>query len=144
MKMKFVRSAALVAFVLVPVLAHAQDTTVHVGETAYDLFTSYIAVLATAVVLGLAYLAKRFVGVQLDQSNRDALQTFLTNAAGALVAKYGSGLKDVSVDVKNQTLADLANEAEARIPDALAHFGLDPDTLTSRIEEKYGVLTAKT
>ena len=69
----------------------------------------------------------------LDQSSRDALETFVKNRASSLIADGAVQMKDKSVHVDNPLLYRAAAEATTAIPDALKRFGLSPDVVAAKI-----------
>lgn len=130
----------VLAFLLVP--AHAQTTAIPVGEAGGDLLETYLGILGTVVSAIVSWALWRFLKIRQDAEARDAIEKFVTNAAGALLAGVRGRTDTIKIDVGNPQIADLATGALRRIPDALKHFGLGPDDLKRRIIEKVGVLTA--
>jgi len=124
-------------------VANAQDTTVKVGSL-FGSFEPYIRELVGIAVAAVAAFVLKLIyswtGVTVDARHREAIETFLVNQAGALIAKVGDPLKAMTFDARSQTIAALANEALARIPDAVAYFGLSPDNLAERIKAKVGLI----
>lgn len=149
-------SLAAIAFVIAfvwPALAQTTDTQVHVGGL-YDLFLAYILPIVGTVVSALIgwvmYEIKRRTGFDIEKAtrdiewlHRDALGKAAENAAGKFLAGFDS-LRGVSVDVKNPLIAQLANEAIRRVPDAAGFFHLSPDDFSQLVVARIGVLTAAT
>lgn len=129
----------VLAFLLVP--AHAQ-TAIPVGEAGGDLLETYLSVLGTLVSAIISWALWRFLKIRQDAEARDAIEKFVTNAAGALLAGVRGKTDQIKIEVGSPQIADLATGALRRIPDALKHFGLGPQDLQRRIVEKVGVLTA--
>lgn len=124
-------------------IAAAQDTTVKVGSL-FGWLEPYVRELVGVIVAALlgwvAMTVKAKFGIDIEARHREAIETFLVNQAGALIAKAGDPLKALTFDARSQTIAALANEALARIPDAVAYFGLSPDNLAERIKAKVGLI----
>jgi len=114
-----------------------------VGSTFNDLLIAYASVLGTLVSAVVAWGTFKLTGIRLDQSSREAIQTFAANGAGEFMRRYTSAALDkLEIDVKSPEIAAIANGALARIPDALDHFKLSPSDLQQIIVEKIGLATA--
>jgi hypothetical protein len=91
----------------------------------------------TAVQLLIAafftWIGKSKYGQWLDQSSRDALETFAKNRASSLIADGAVSIEQKAVAVNNPLLLKAANEASTAIPDALKRFGITPDVVAQKI-----------
>lgn len=138
-------------------IALAQDTTVKVGSLFGALKPYVDEMVATLIAAAFAYVAlllrsvatrfKEKTGIDMEEAlrqieahHRAAIEAFLVTQAGALIAKIGDPLLAMKLDLKNETLAYLANEALVRVPDALKRFGLTPEVLRGRILAKVGLI----
>ena len=115
--------------------ALAGDTTVD-ATTFWGWLMPYVASAIGAVISFLVgwvlVLLKSKLGISIDDSMRDSLQTAATNAAGLLLNKLGNQLPG-TIDVKNQFVADAVNYVLKAAPDAINHFGLTPDAIAQKI-----------
>lgn len=100
---------------------------------------TFVQLLITAV---FGILAKSKYTQWLDQSSRDALETFLKNRASSLIADGAVAMKDKSVHVDNDMLYRAANESATAIPTALKRFGLTPDVVAAKIIDAIPQTTA--
>ena len=89
-----------------------------------------VQILITAI---FGSLAKSKYGQWLDQSSRDALETFVKNRASSLIADGAVKIESKSVQVDNRLLYRAAAESSTAIPDALKRFGLTPDVVAQKI-----------
>jgi len=116
-----------------------------VGQAFSQSLAPFInAAIQAVLALGLAWLAwwlKSKWGIDIDQSQRDTLQTWLTNQASSLVAdgavrvSFGAnGIPSISVD--QNKLAQHAAEIGQHIPDAAAYFKLSPQLVAAKIVDK--------
>lgn len=112
------------------------DTTVVVGDLwtgVVPYIVAAVGALISAAVGWLIVLVNKKLGISIDDSMRNSLQTAATNAAGLVLAQLGNQLSGVKVDVKNQLVADAVNYVIRAAPDAVAHFGLTPDLIAQKI-----------
>jgi hypothetical protein len=112
-----------------------------------DIFVQYVLpILGTIIGLGLTWLMallKSKFGLQIEQQQRDALQTALTNAAGLLLQKLGAdGVK--ALNTAHPDVGRAVNYVVKSAPAAVKAFGLDKraDELAQKVIAKVGVLTA--
>ena len=129
--------AAFLAFVLLSGAAHAD--AINVGAafgSLSDYINSAIGAAISALVGWALYLLQSKLKVSIDDSMRDALQTWLQRQASSLVADGLVKVSGLQVNVASSTLASVANMAIKEIPDAVAHFGLTPDKLAEMIKDK--------
>lgn len=121
---------------LLAVSAARADTLVAVGEIWSGLMPYIVAAigaLISAAVGWLVYLVNRKLGLSIDDSLRDSLQTAAANAAGLVLSGLGNRLSTVSIDVRSAPVADAVNYVLKAAPDAVAHFGLTPEAVAQKI-----------
>lgn len=141
--------ATLVGLMLVTGTAVAQvvtpapsTTVIQAGNTFYDLMIAYAGIVGTIVSALASWALWKFTGIKMESNHRNAIETFVNNAAGAFLVKFEDLKEAGNIDVHNPVIAQLANAGLGRIKDALDYFGLDADHLKQRIVEKIGILTA--
>jgi len=136
--MKFLALAgALLLGCIAFLTAPAYAATIEVGAafgTLAPYVDSTLGVLIVAAVGWVLYLVKNKLNVSIDDSAREALETFLKNQAQNLVAKGAVKLNGVTIEVNSVALATAANAAAKFIPDAMARFGLTPEVLANKIK----------
>ncbi|MBA4219922.1 MAG: hypothetical protein C0458_04245 [Methylobacterium sp.] len=117
-------------------------------NTLLDALRPVLTEIATILLLaGLGYalkLLKEKAGIDIEASRRDALQAALTNAAGLLVARLGSGTLAMRLDAASPGVADGVAYVRSAVPDAVAHFGLTESEIAEKLVAKLGVLAAPT
>lgn len=136
--MKRVLRTALAAPVLLLLAASAAraDALVAVGEIWTGLvpyIVAAIGALISAAVGWLVYLFNKKLGLSIDDSLRDSLQTAAANAAGLVVNGLGHRLSGATIDVRSELVADAVNYVLKAAPDAVVHFGLTPEAVAQKI-----------
>lgn len=115
-------------------------------NTLLDALRPVLTELATILLLaGGGYalkLLKEKTGIDIEASRREALQTALTNAAGSLVARLGSGTFAMRLDAASPGIADGIAYVRSAAPDAIKHFGLTERDIAEKLVAKLGVLAA--
>lgn len=137
--MKFFRVLFLGLLFAATLMPPAFAATIDIGTALgglQDYINAIVTIVITALVGWVLYLVKSKLNISIDDSMRDALQTWLQRQASSLVAAGAVKVQGLKIDVQNQTLADVANLALKEIPDAVAHFGLTPDKLAAMIQDK--------
>jgi len=106
------------------------------------------AILVPAVIGWVAYLIQKYTGVNvrarlldIEANHRQAYQTALANAAGALMMRVGTDGK-VNIDVKNKAIADVTNMVIRSVPDAINYFGISPQSIAEKILAKIPIIQA--
>lgn len=134
---RFLRAALAAPVVLLLAVSIARaDALVAVGDIWNGLVPYIVAALGaliSAAVGWLVYLVNRKLGLSIDDSLRDSLQTAAANAAGLVVGGLGNRLAGVTLDVRSALVADAVNYVLKAAPDAVAHFGLTPDAVAQKI-----------
>jgi hypothetical protein len=133
-------SVGLMLLTLGATVALAQSATaVDVGGI-YGGFRPYIVdIVGSLITLGVGWLLvllKSKFNLDIDASHRDALQTALTNGAGLALNKLGNSLQGKSIEVGNPAVASAVNLVLKSAPDALAHFGITPESVAQKIVAK--------
>lgn len=102
--------------------------------SAFGWLQPYADTIVQALItVGLAWLGKSKYTQWMDQSGREALETFVRNRASSLIADGAVRMQDKSLHVDNPLLYRAAAEASTAIPDALKRFGLSPDVVAAKI-----------
>lgn len=110
---------------------------------AFGWLEPYVDTLVQLIITAVfGILAKSKYSQWLDQSSRDALETFLKNRASSLIAAGAVRMEGKTVDVHSAALASAANEAAKAIPDAMKRFGLTPDVVAAKIVDAIPQTTA--
>lgn len=112
------------------------QTTVGAGDV-YSAFLPYLLAIVGAAVstlIGWVLLTvNKKLGISIDDSMRNSLQTAARNGAGLLLNQLGNQLQGKTIDVKSPALAEAVNYVIKAAPDALAHFGLTPEMIEQKI-----------
>jgi hypothetical protein len=123
-------------FLLLASSAARADALVAVGEIWTGLvpyIVAAIGALISAAVGWLVYLVNKKLGLSIDDSLRDSLQTAAANAAGLVVNGLGHRLSGATIDVRSELVADAVNYVLKAAPDAVVHFGLTPEAVAEKI-----------
>lgn len=156
---RFLIAALIALLVLDPAIAQTtvtstapSETTINVGQ----LLAPWLQILiagAVSLVLALFGFLTKVLNDKMNLSGnasvlaieghaRDTLQSALTNAAGLLVMKLGPKLDGLKLDVGSPLISDAINTVNKLAGDAVARFGITPETVGALIIAKVGVLTA--
>jgi len=133
------RLAAAAAACLSPAAAFADASTTVSAQPLWGIVEPQLVQLFALVTMGVitwatvtvGALIKKKTGVDIttgllaqEASHRDALQTALTNAAGAVLQKVGTQIDVTTLDVKSPAVVAAANAVVEAVPDAMERFGL--------------------
>jgi hypothetical protein len=117
--------------------AAAGAATIDFGPIVTNGLADFVGAVVTAllsVALGwVLYVVKNKFNIDIEASNRDALNAFIQRQARSLVADGATKLSGVKIEVSNAALAAAANAGLSAVPDALKYFGLTPDKVQSMI-----------
>lgn len=120
--------------------AQAGGGIINIGQAFGTVLQPYVDAVVQALIVGgvgwVGWIFKTKLGVTIDQGQRDALTKFLENAASSLVAAGAVQMQGKTVTVGSAAMAAEVNSAITRIPDALAHFGLDAPGAAKLLEDK--------
>jgi hypothetical protein len=128
--------------ILLTVLVLALATPAHAGTIDLSPLVGFLGPYANAVAEALItalmgwvlWIIKTKLSVSIDDSMRDAFQTWLKNQAASLIAdgqvKFSPNAK---VTVNNDALAAAANTLMQFVPDAANRFGLNPQMVRDKI-----------
>jgi hypothetical protein len=109
---------------------------INVGD-AFGWFAPYVnSAVGALITVGLTWLTlllRTKLNVSIDDSMRQALETFLKNQASSLIADGAVKFQGTAVNVSSPALAAAANTALKLIPDTMAHFGLTPEVIAQKI-----------
>ena len=114
-------------------------------EFANDYVFPTLGVILSIVSVPLAGLAgavlvKTFnkLGLQVDEKNRDAFQTSITNAATLAVSKMGGPA--ATNTISQAALTEAVEFVEKSVPDAIKHFNITAKDIESRIKPQAEVI----
>jgi hypothetical protein len=82
----------------------------------------------------ITYAIKKKTGLDFDALNRGSLHSALETGARAVLARAGTSIGDKTIDVGSKEVAAVINWVVASVPDALAHFNLDPDKTAAKLQ----------
>jgi hypothetical protein len=140
--MKLLRILAAGALALVFLAAGpalAQTAAPPAPSTTIDLAPLISTVILPAVgtlVLGVvAWAAKRFIGIQLDDKATATVNDVLQKGLAFATAKVGT--LPLKIDVGSPIIATAANYALEHGPDALKRLGVSPDQLAQKLVARY-------
>lgn len=111
------------------------------STVTFENITGYLLELAVLVVTGLAawgvtflrrWIKDRFA-IELDEKHAAAINQAIYNGLSFAKQKGLDWTKNLSVEIKNQAIAEAARYVERSVPDALRHHGLGEDRLAELI-----------
>lgn len=112
---------------------------ISVGQ-AFGAWKEYIDAIVSAVVfalVGLLFAAVyKWTGIKIEDSQRQALQTALTNGAALVLNKLENKLQGKTVTTGSPGVDDAVNYVLKSAPAAVAKFGLTPAELREKIIAK--------
>lgn len=121
-----------VAIVQAPAVAPQGGGVIQLS--AFGWLEPYVDSIVQALLgLGLAWLGKSKYTQWMDESSRQALESFTKNAASSLIADGFVKMENKAVTVHSAALAQQAAEASTRVPDALKRFGITPEVMAQKI-----------
>ncbi|TXG98579.1 MAG: hypothetical protein E6R08_04020 [Nevskiaceae bacterium] len=137
----------LSVLILIAGIAHADDGTASATVITFnEVIVAVLSLVATAIAaaahVGIRALAKYLqskTGIELDNAVRNYLDPAIDKAVayGQLKVTQAAGDK-AEIDIHNETIAHAVNYLLARVPDALAHFGLNVDDVKEMVEARVG------
>lgn len=108
-----------------------------------DALLPYVAallgLLGTALIAWVGTILKKYTGIAMDQSSRDALHKALETGVNLALSKAEPIAGKLSVDTKNAAIATALTYAETSVPGAISHFGLTPDALRNMLAAKLNI-----
>lgn len=138
--------AALIALIAFAAPAWAaDDTTVSLGGLVTAIIPyleAALAALVTALIAWAAQAIQKWLGIQLDQSSRDALHSAAMTGVNMALSRLSQSAANLTFDAKSAVIAQAIEWVESSVPDALKHFGLTPEQLEALIESKLGIAAA--
>lgn len=135
-------AAIVVAIFSAAALAQEPDTTVGLGGFFAGIqpyIVELVAILIAALTTWIAALVKKYTGITVEASHREAFQTALQNGVNYGLSKVSGKTETWSVDVKNEVLAEGLEYVLESVPDALKFFNLTPDEIRKKLEAKLSV-----
>lgn len=137
-----VLAAACVLLMLAAVSAEAQT----LGDSLLGVFRPYIIELAGILIAALSAwlfkLIREKLGLDIEARHREAFQTALTQAAGLLISRLGSGSLASRLPIDSPAIADGVAYVQQAVPDAVARFGIESHVIAEKLTAKIGVLAA--
>lgn len=123
-----------IALIQAPAVQPAPTSGGIIQLSALGWLEPYVDTIVQALIVAFfGWLGKSKYGQWMDETSRDALQTFAKNRAASMIADGGVWMKDKAVHVDNALLYKAASEATTAIPDALKRFKLTPDVIAAKI-----------
>lgn len=124
------------ALMIMPAPAHAE---ISVGQ-AFGGWKEYIDAVVSSVIfavigVGVALL-KKYTGIQIEDSRRQALQTAAANAAGKVLVILDNKMENLKLTTGNPALDAGVQYVLDKSPQAVAYFGLTPDKIRELIIAK--------
>lgn len=135
-------AAACVLLMLAAVSAEAQT----LGDSLLGVFRPYLIELAGIFIAALAAwlfkLIREKLGLDIEARHREAFQTALTQAAGLLISRLGSGSLAARLPMDSPGIIDGVAYVQSAVPDAVARFSLEPHVISEKLTAKIGVIAA--
>ena len=94
-------------------------------------FEAALVAVVTAATAWLSRKANQYFGVQLDSKHRDTLNQVIQSRLNQLLAMSAS--RAPTFYVRSAVLANVANYAIEKAPDAVRHFNLDEETIRAMV-----------
>ncbi len=105
------------------------------------IYQIFIGIAAPIAVAWIVKILKDRAGIALEQSDRDALQTAIRNAA--LVAVEKSGGARLATAVTHEAISEGVDYVKSAVPDAVERFkkqGLDDKAIAAKIAPQAQVI----
>lgn len=135
--------AAVLFVLLLPVAAFAQETVVAVGDVLnpwLTLLLAFAGVVVPALGTWAAAELRRRTGIVIQQAHMNTLQTALLNGAGLLKVKAVQMANNVTIDARHPAIREAILYVNNSAPDAIAYFGLTPESLAEKLIAKLGLI----
>jgi hypothetical protein len=94
---------------------------------------SIVGALLTAATSWIFYLLHKYLGVNIDQKQRDSFQAALLNQASSLIADGAVKMEGAKVTINNAAMALAVTDATKAAQDAVNYFNLTPETIAAKI-----------
>ena len=106
---------------------------------ANDVMQTVVSLLASVIVGGAAWAAKKWFGLQVDAKQRESLHGAIERGiSSALDAALKRLDGKTTFEIDNEVIAQVANYVIKLSPDAVKYFKLTPDKLADLITAKLG------
>jgi hypothetical protein len=123
--------------------AATTDSTVDAGET-YKFVLPYLLLafgtIWSAILTWMGTILHKRFGIQLQDSDRAALQTAAMNAAGRILHSLEGSAANVKIDVTSPAIAQEARRVAGSVGDEIKRLGYSPDRVSELIAGKIGQL----
>ena len=116
----------------------ASSNAISLSEPWSAIQTWLLTVVGTVVSSLIGYVSttlNKKLGISIDDSLRNALQTATTNAAGLVLNKIGNQLQGQVLDI-GAVGNDVVQYVIKNVPDAVGHFQLDEERVKNMILAK--------
>jgi hypothetical protein len=116
----------------------ASSNAISFSEPWSAIQTWLLTVVGTIVSSLIGWVSttlNKKLGISIDDSLRNALQTATTNAAGLVLNKIGNQLQGQVLDL-GHVGNDVVQYVINNVPDAVSHFQLDPERVKNMILAK--------
>lgn len=144
MKLRHNLAIALLAAPLALYTMAAEAATIDLSPliTSAGDYIATIAVTVAAAIVGLvARAAQKWIGIDIDAKNREALHAAIHRGVNSVMESLMSRAKEGAiVEVDNELVAMVANYVASHSPGTLKHFGLTPMALENLIRAHFGGL----
>lgn len=125
--------------------AFAADTTISAGPV-YAFFEPYLLSAISAAIAGLigwtATLVQRWTGIQIEARHREALHSAAMTGVTQALARLGTRVDSLQVDIRSDVIAAAVEWVEASVPDAIVALGATPEKVEAIATAKLGELIA--
>lgn len=142
----FANFGALAAACVLLMLAAVSTEAQTLGDSLLGVFRPYLIELAGIFIAALAAwlfkLIREKLGLDIEARHREAFQAALTQAAGLLISRLGSGSLASRLPIDSPGIAAGVAYVQGAVPDAIARFGLEPHVIAEKLTAKIGVLAA--
>ncbi|MDU0341343.1 hypothetical protein [Bosea rubneri] len=142
----FAYLGALALACVVVMLAAVSVEAQTLSDSLLGVFRPYLIELAGIFVGALAAwlfkLVREKLGLDIEARHREAFQIALTQAAGMLIQRLGSGGMAIRLPVDSPGIADGVPYVQQAVPDAVARFRLNPDEIAEKLTAKIGFVAA--
>lgn len=140
---------ALLASVLATAAVFAQELvadTMVSGEPWIDLFLPFVSTVTVSLIgvfvtFGTVYLKNRW-GIEIDEENRKAFQTSVTNAAGLLIQNAATAGRAIEFDVRSPMMKQAIDYVARGAPAAFARQEINPEHVAEAVTSKVAQILA--
>ncbi|SFT43876.1 hypothetical protein SAMN05444141_101556 [Pseudovibrio denitrificans] len=136
---------ALLSFTSAVWAATEDSYTIDLAPLADAIMPTLIALLGALVSAVLAWagrLLHRYVGVSLDERHRKTLEDIVVSKLRQMLTDaYEGNRASMRIHSRSQLVAEVADYAARKAPDAIRHFKLQPAELAEFVSGRVGPKT---